>query len=114
MSCQLVHKIPAIAIVLGALFPFRSWTQPSNKPAATTQVPAPSGTVATTPSGYMSGGVSPLVNYVRERDAMGRITDTITFAAAAYTDVKESTSFFDGLGRPLQTVVRQITPGSQP
>src|SRR5882757_210354 len=87
---------------------------PSNKPATTTQVPAPSGTVATTPSGYMSGGQSPLVNYVRERDAMGRITDTITFAAAAYTDVKESTSFFDGLGRPLQTVVRQITPGSQP
>jgi len=87
---------------------------PSNKPTTATQVPAPSGTVATTPTGYITGGQSPKVNWVRERDAMGRITDTTTFAAAAYADVKETNRFFDGLGRPLQAVVRQITPGSSP
>ncbi|HXB07433.1 MAG TPA: DUF6443 domain-containing protein, partial [Puia sp.] len=56
----------------------------------------------------------PLVNYVRERDAMGRITDTVVFASAGYVDVKETTHFFDGLGRPLQTVQRQATPGNSP
>jgi hypothetical protein len=86
----------------------------TNKPATTTQVPAPTGTVATPPAGYMNGSQSPLVNYVRERDAMGRITDTNTFAGAGYVDVKEITQFFDGLGRPFQTVNRQITPGSDP
>jgi len=87
---------------------------PSNKPTTATQVPAPSGTVATTPAGYITGGQSPKVNWVRERVAMGRITDTATFAAAAYFDVKETTTYFDGLGRPLQTVNRQIMPGSSP
>jgi RHS repeat-associated protein len=45
---------------------------------------------------------------------MGRITDTVVFGAAAFGDVKETDQYFDGLGRPLQTVVRQITPGTQP
>ena len=89
-------------------------TAPSNKPSTAIQVPAPSGTVAASPSSYMSGGVSPRVNWVKVREAMGRITDTVTFGAAAYGDVKETAQYFDGLGRPLQTVVRQITPGNQP
>lgn len=89
-------------------------TAPSNKPTTATQVPGPSLTPATTPTGYTTGGVSPKVNWVKVRDAMGRITDTATFGAAAYGDVKETAQYFDGLGRPFQTVVRQITPGSQP
>jgi RHS repeat-associated protein len=77
-------------------------------------VPAPTVTPNPTPAGYITAGQSPLVNYVRERDAMGRITDTLVYAGAAYGDVKETMNYFDGLGRPLQTVQRQITPGSNP
>src|SRR6185437_10609225 len=88
--------------------------QPSNKPGTRTQVPAAADSVAPAPSGYMVSGQSPLVNFVRERDGMGRITDTIQFATAGYVDVKETMHYFDGLGRPLQTVQRQITPGGSP
>ncbi|MBS1665195.1 MAG: hypothetical protein JST68_29385 [Bacteroidetes bacterium] len=90
------------------------YAQPSNKPSTVTQVPAPSRTVATTPAGYGSGGQVPVINYVRERVAMGRITDSVVFDGAGYIDVKQTTSYFDGLGRPLQTVQRQMTPGSSP
>ncbi|HZE82677.1 MAG TPA: hypothetical protein VE035_00145, partial [Puia sp.] len=62
---------------------------PSNAPASTTQVPSVS-SVATTPSGYIMGGQTPKVNFVRERDAMGRITDTVQFSVAAFGDVKET------------------------
>jgi len=86
---------------------------PSNKPNTQTQVGA-AALVAPTPAGYIVGGQSPLVNFVRERDAMGRITDTIVFASAGYVDVKETSHFFDGLGRPFQTVQRQATPGGSP
>jgi hypothetical protein len=84
----------------------------TNKPGAQTQVG--NATPVTTPSSYFVNGHSPLVNYVRERDAMGRIADTVLFASAGYADVKETTQFFDGLGRPLQTIQRQSTPGSSP
>jgi RHS repeat-associated protein len=88
--------------------------QPANKPTSQTQVGGPTVTVASTPTGYIVNNQSPLVNFVRERDGMGRITDTVLFAAAGYIDVKETTHFFDGLGRPLQTVQRQATPGNSP
>lgn len=88
--------------------------QPSNKPGSQTQVPGASGSVAPTPAGYIVGGQSPLVNYVRVRGGLGRITDTVQFAAAGYSDVQETTNYFDGLGRPLQTVQRQRSPGSNP
>ena len=87
--------------------------QPSNRPSSQTQVGS-AANVATTPSGYVTNGQGPLVNYVRERDAMGRITDTAQFATAGFMDVKQTTQYFDGLGRPLQTVQQQMTPGSSP
>ncbi len=34
--------------------------------------------------------------------------------AAPYQQVKQSTQYLDGLGRPLQTVMRQVTPGNDP
>src|SRR6185312_16705799 len=39
---------------------------------------------------------------------------SVQFAAAGYVDVKETMHYFDGLGRPLQTVQRQMTPGGNP
>jgi RHS repeat-associated protein len=113
MQYKAIYKL-LTAFGLAQVVVVAGYSQPANKPATTIQVPAPSGTVATTPAGYIVGGQSPLVNYVRERDAMGRITDTLVFASAGYVDVKQTTSFFDGLGRPLQTVQRQMTPGNSP
>ncbi|HEY4148432.1 MAG TPA: DUF6443 domain-containing protein, partial [Chitinophagaceae bacterium] len=83
----------------------------TNKPVATSQVPSPTQTIAAIPSAYNS---NTSVNYVRTREAMGRITDIHQFDGSDYTDVKEATQFLDGLGRPLQTVIRQATPGASP
>lgn len=85
---------------------------PTNKPSGQTQVSSVS--PMTTPGAYNAGGQSPLINFVRERNAMGRITDTIVFDNAGYVDVKQTTSYLDGLGRPLQTVQRQMTSGNSP
>jgi len=113
MQFRTFHKL--LPLVLLACPSLLSQAQaPSNKPTTATQAPNPTVTVATIPGSYIVSGQTPLVNYVRERDAMGRITDTVLFGSAGYVDVKETTHFFDGLGRPLQTVSRQITPGSNP
>src|SRR6185312_5599822 len=83
-------------------------SQPSNRPGTQTQVNGPSLPVATAPGSYIVNGQSPVINYVRERDGMGRITDTVQFAAAGFGDVQETTHYFDGLGRPIQTVHASI------
>ncbi len=54
------------------------------------------------------------VNYVRTKEAIAPINDEAIFNAAGYQEVKQSTQYLDGLGRPLQTVIRQATPGSSP
>lgn len=85
--------------------------QPSNKPTASTQSPAATGTLAVRPSDYTTGIK---VNYVRTWEAMGPYQDANTMMAADYQHVKEATQYFDGLGRPLQTVARQASPGTSP
>src|SRR5438445_4114589 len=114
MTISYIYRYGMTAWLAGLSFLAMAQTAPSNKPTTATQVPGPDSAVATTPSGYTIGGVSPKVNWVKVRDAMGRIADTATFGAAAYGDVNETAQYFDGLGRPLQTVIRQATPGSQP
>ncbi len=105
--------VPLLGLTM--LFGLAGYAQtPSNKPDTATRVPGPTSEVLAVPTGYVTSGHAAPVNFIRERDAMGRITDTTVFAGAAYMDVKETTHFFDGLGRPLQTVSRQITPGSSP
>jgi RHS repeat-associated protein len=47
------------------------------------------------------------VNYVRTWDARIPITDASTMATRPVTEVLQTTGYFDGLGRPLQTVVKQ-------
>lgn len=48
-------------------------------------------------------------NYVQVRDITKPLITTETSAAAltALRDIKQSTQYFDGLGRPLQTIVKQ-------
>lgn len=89
---------------------------PANRPNAVTQTPAAGGTVLTRPADYTTGVK---VNYVRTWEAMGRYTDIATFqtdaaSASGYQHIKEASQYLDGLGRPLQTVARQASPGTSP
>ncbi|NML21937.1 hypothetical protein HHL16_13695 [Pseudoflavitalea sp. G-6-1-2] len=54
-------------------------------------------------------------NYVRTWTATAPVSDTALLITKPLQDVKQSTQYFDGLGRPLQTVVKQgslITEGT--
>jgi len=104
----------AIIILLGLIvFLSRGYAQsPTNSPNNETK-----------PS-YSSPGIYRLpyptdsrVNYVRTREAKGRypsFTYEAFNAISDFTTIKEVTQYFDGLGRPLQIVARQQTPGPQP
>ncbi|MGN6292960.1 MAG: DUF6443 domain-containing protein [Chitinophagaceae bacterium] len=82
--------------------------QLSNKPSVSiTQVPAPTGEVASRPGDYAGSAV---LNYVRTWNAMGAYQNPADLLSAGYQHVKETTQYLDGLGRPLQTVARQISP----
>jgi len=52
------------------------------------------------------------LNYVRERDlSRPGVTDTVTADGLTSTwDVYQTTKYFDGLGRPIQTVAMQASP----
>lgn len=50
------------------------------------------------------------INMVRTRDAVAPIQDLNDYLLKLDRDVKMSTQYFDGLGRPLQTVLRKKSP----
>ncbi len=78
---------------------FKPINQPT--PAATTA------NVQAKPAAYATGVK---INYVRSREAVAPISDYNTFQSAAHTMVKQTTQYFDGLGRALQTVTKAATP----
>jgi RHS repeat-associated protein len=85
---------------------------PQNKPSSLTQVGSISNAnVAPVPPQYPAGIK---VNYVRTREAVEPITVEANFNTAGYTSVKEATQYLDGLGRPLQTVIKQGSAGATP
>ncbi len=47
------------------------------------------------------------ISYIRTWDAVAPITNTDSLLTRSYTDVRQTTIYFDGLGRPLQTVVKK-------
>lgn len=55
------------------------------------------------PSAYSSGVP---INYIRTWDARRAVADTSAAAFASNANFKRATAYFDGLGRPLQTVIR--------
>lgn len=84
----------------------------SNKPVITLKKAAPPVLQpAILPAAY-SGNIQ--VNFIRSREALAPVTDVATFDLADHNRVKEATEYFDGLGRPLQTVQRQSTSGISP
>jgi RHS repeat-associated protein len=82
-----------------------------NKPSAATVPPAPTGTVAPLPAAYPA---ATKINYVRTWEAMGPWQTESTFTGQSYTEVKQATSYMDGLGRPLQTVMKQASAAATP
>jgi RHS repeat-associated protein len=52
-------------------------------------------------------------NYVRSWDALAPFTDTALTAAKPPGEVRTTTAYLDGLGRPLQTVITGITPAQK-
>ncbi|MBC7383682.1 MAG: hypothetical protein H7296_11940, partial [Bacteroidia bacterium] len=53
--------------------------------------------------------VSPTINYVRTWDAVAPETDPNNLILRPFKDVKQTTQYIDGLGRPIQTVARQAS-----
>jgi len=58
-----------------------------------------------TPPAPYSGSVS--INYIRTWNATAPETDPNTLMTRQLKDVKQTTTYFDGLGRPIQTVSKQ-------
>jgi RHS repeat-associated protein len=107
MRC--VSKLIAV-LLLGAAGKVCSQT---NLPT-TTPAQGPAATVMPVPGAYNSGIK---VNYIRTREAVARFPNTSFEAFNAINDhstIKEATQYLDGLGRPIQTIIRKASPGTDP
>jgi len=96
---------------LGSLWAIVGKTQ--IKPNAVTQPPSPTVSLLTPPPAYNTGGATIILNYTRTRQAVAPFTLETAFNAAGNEQVKEVTQYVDGLGRPIQTVVRQGNPAGK-
>jgi len=69
----------------------------------------PASNVLPVPSDY---NVNTKVNYVRVWDAIVPLKTEVDVLSSSRTihEVKQATQYFDGLGRPLQTVIKQSSP----
>jgi RHS repeat-associated protein len=63
--------------------------------------------IAQQPTNLPTYGSNTPVNFVRTFTPTAPTTDAASLATKPLTEVKEATAYFDGLGRPLQTVVKQ-------
>jgi hypothetical protein len=112
----LARKILAPAAMLITTCCFAQ-SPPANKPDGKTQPDAlPGSFIVELPAAY-----SPLakLNYVRTKEAMGKYTSETEFnnvsaTTDGYWNIKEATQYLDGIGRPLQTIVRQAGAGVSP
>lgn len=117
MIVQTKRILTALITISSLIWGMPAQAQPTaNKPTSVTQTPAATGQVATLPGNY--GGGTP-INFVRIFEARGPYTSVSAFDAAAsgtngYQNVKQTTDYLDGLGRPIQTVARQASAGSSP
>ncbi|WP_198173017.1 DUF6443 domain-containing protein [Hymenobacter ginkgonis] len=95
------------AMVYTDLLPYKPLAQ--NKPDDTNPgslVLAP----ADTASWRLAAGAAGDVNYVRSWSPRVALTEAGRVAAAPVDSVSTSTQYLDGLGRPVQTVLRQASP----
>ncbi len=73
----------------------------------------PSGSVisAATPVSIPPAYTNPTINYIRSWEPATPLSDpAAVISSTNVNEVKQTTQYFDGLGRPLQTVSKGITP----
>jgi RHS repeat-associated protein len=63
------------------------------------------------PAQVVVGAVASDWSFVRTRDILkAGVVDTLTAKGLSEPDVQQTTAYFDGLGRPIQTVAQQASP----
>ena len=90
---------------------FAGNSQPINRPSSATIATPPTIPISTQPSAY---NASAAINYVRTWLPVAPISNQNSLSSLPYTAVKKTTSYIDGLGRPIQSVSQQSSPGSNP
>ncbi|MEV4883272.1 hypothetical protein MRBLMN1_001757, partial [Chitinophaga ginsengisegetis] len=100
MSCYPRLAGIAIGLLSGTITVIAQTPNTSTKPTA-----AP----VQTPAAY----TNPLINYVRTWEPALPTTDTAYVASASRSvaEVRQTTAYVDGLGRPLQTVAKAMSFG---
>lgn len=103
---RLFQYIAAVCLAFGSVISIKAQVVPNTQtqPSATTQ------TLATKPAAYSSTGK---VNYVRTYTAAVANTSQayITSSSRTVQEVVQQTQYVDGLGRPIETVSKKVTPG---
>jgi hypothetical protein len=110
MSYQQLHKTLISTLLIISVFNLNAQI----KPDATNAVPGQTGSVLPfIPSDYTTNPL--FVNYVRVWQPQQANSDNTYFLSSSRTvdQVNISTQYFDGLGRPLQTVGWQSSPAKQ-
>ena len=86
---------------LGSLLVFAQTNIPIASVVPTAQ------TVSPIPAAYNPAAK---INYVRTWEPWKRINDPSLVPSQSVADVKQTTAYVDGLGRPIQTISKQISP----
>jgi RHS repeat-associated protein len=80
--------------------------------SAAAQVPNGSARPAATPATVPAAYTTPTINYIRTWEPAISTSDTTTVISTSRTlaEVRMTTQYLDGLGRPIQTVTKGISP----
>jgi RHS repeat-associated protein len=98
-------------IFTGCLLAYNIHAQtPAIKPVNNATTPTPTQPVQPLPAAYNSAAT---VNYIRVWEPTAPVLDATEVPGKTVSEVKTTTSFHDGLGRPLQTVKKAISPGGK-
>lgn len=99
-----MYKIYILVFVLG----YTVTLSAQNKPDTTSKRPA--ATAVTAPGAY----TNTTINYIRTWEPSMPTSDpAAVISAPEVNQVKQTTQYFDGLGRPLQTVSKGISPNNR-
>lgn len=102
----------ATLIVYLCTAPLFGLTQaPANKPNASISAANPVSPAPNLPDPY-TGNLR--LNKITVRSALGPFVLENDFLGQTYLHVQETNQYYDGLGRPLQTVIRQSTSETEP
>lgn len=108
MLLSIIHKqVQKSAVAFFVTIVILASVQAQVQPNSSTQ---PSVSPVSTPSAYTSGR---LANLVRSWDATRPYSSYSSVSSAGYTEAKQNTQYIDGLGRLLQSVDKQMSPGAK-